>query len=63
MRNGNWMEEITGTCRICTPGLKRMQSWTGAQYDNPLRKFLQWLIFGLGKERIGRTYAISHYGG
>uniref|UniRef100_A0A1I8B6M7 Uncharacterized protein n=1 Tax=Meloidogyne hapla TaxID=6305 RepID=A0A1I8B6M7_MELHA len=63
MRNNKWMEENTGCCRICLPATSRIQSWTGARYDNPLREFLQWLIFGLGRERTGRTYAISHYGG
>uniref|UniRef100_A0A1I8BHT5 DNA-directed DNA polymerase n=1 Tax=Meloidogyne hapla TaxID=6305 RepID=A0A1I8BHT5_MELHA len=63
MQNDSWKDDFTGVCRICGPGVKRMQRWIGANYDNPLREFLKWLIEGLGKERTGRTYAISHYGG
>lgn len=63
MQNDRWKEDFTGVCKNCGPGLKRMQSWTGANYSNPLREFLKWLIEGLGNERTGRTYAISHYGG
>nr|CAD2205577.1 unnamed protein product [Meloidogyne enterolobii] len=63
MKNDEWKDENTGECKNCGPGRSRMQSWSGAKYENPLRVFLEWLIDGLGRERAGRTYAISHYGG
>nr|CAD2200857.1 unnamed protein product [Meloidogyne enterolobii] len=63
MRNEKWKEENTNGCKICCKVKSRMRSWTGADYDNPLREFLHWLIYDLDHERTGRTYAISHYGG
>jgi len=63
MQNNNWNEKYTGACKICGPGIPRMRSWTGANYKNPLREFLEWVIFGLDNKRTGRTIAISHYGG
>nr|CAD2208735.1 unnamed protein product [Meloidogyne enterolobii] len=63
MRNNNWNDKYTGACKTCGPGIPRMRSWTGANYENPLREFLEWIIFGLDNKRTGRTIAISHYGG
>uniref|UniRef100_A0A1I8B7B9 DNA-directed DNA polymerase n=1 Tax=Meloidogyne hapla TaxID=6305 RepID=A0A1I8B7B9_MELHA len=63
MQEEQWKEDETGSCKFCGPGLKRMRSWTADTCNNPLREFLEWLIVGLGRERTGRTYAISHYGG
>ena len=63
MQNNNWKEKYTGACKTCGPGITRIKSWTGANYENPLREFLEWIIFGLDNERKGKTLAISHYGG
>nr|CAD2193113.1 unnamed protein product [Meloidogyne enterolobii] len=63
MSSNNWKDVTTGNCKICGIGATRMRSWTSADFKNPLREFLDWLIVGLGRERSGRTYAISHYGG
>jgi len=63
MQNNNWKEEYTGVCKTCGQESTRMRSWTAANYENPLREFLEWLIFGLDNKRTGRTIAISHYGG
>uniref|UniRef100_A0A914MNU5 DNA-directed DNA polymerase n=2 Tax=Meloidogyne TaxID=189290 RepID=A0A914MNU5_MELIC len=63
MQNNNWKEKYTGACKTCGPGIPRMRTWTGANYKNPLREFLEWIIFGLDNKRKGRTLAISHYGG
>nr|CAD2176394.1 unnamed protein product [Meloidogyne enterolobii] len=61
--NDNWKNEITGSCKICGINMPRMRTWTAADFSNPLREFLEWLINGLGNQRTGKTYAISHYGG
>ena len=60
-----WKNEETGTCKICGPNQKRMHTWTAADYENPLRTFLEWLINGLpgGKNRRTRTIAMAHFGG
>jgi len=63
MENDNWKKENTDLCKICGQCKLRMRSWTTANYENPLRKFLNWLIDDLGRNRAGRTFAISHYGG
>ena len=63
MQNDNWKNENTGLCKICGQSQLRIRSWTSANYENPLRKFLNWLIDDLGRDRAGRTFAISHYGG
>jgi len=63
MSSNNWKDVTTGDCKICGIGATRMRSWTFADFKNPLREFLDWLIVGLGRDRSGRTYAISHYGG
>uniref|UniRef100_A0A1I8C2A8 DNA-directed DNA polymerase n=1 Tax=Meloidogyne hapla TaxID=6305 RepID=A0A1I8C2A8_MELHA len=58
-----WKDEYSIACVICGKNKKRINTWTAATYVNPLREFLDWLIYGLGKERRLVTYAISHYGG
>jgi len=63
IRNDNWKNERTGLCKTCGMNMPRMRTWTAADFLNPLREFLEWLINGLGKERSWKTYAISHYGG
>nr|CAD2177719.1 unnamed protein product [Meloidogyne enterolobii] len=61
--NDNWKNEKTGRCKTCGMDMPRMRTWTAADFSNPLREFLEWLINGLGNKRSGKTYAISHYGG
>nr|CAD2203283.1 unnamed protein product [Meloidogyne enterolobii] len=63
IRNDNWKNEKTGRCKTCGMDMPRMRTWTAADFLNPLREFLEWLINGLGNERSWKTYAISHYGG
>jgi len=57
------MSENTTNCINCGKNKKRLNTWTAATYINPLREFIDWLIYGLGIERKQATYAISHYGG
>lgn len=54
--------ETSGNC-LCGPSQLRMRTWTTAEWENPLRQFLDWLIIGLGRARSCKTYAVAHYGG
>lgn len=66
LNSGRWSnEKSTGNCQKCGQNRPRMRTWTTAMYENPLREFLEWLLFGLpgGRFRQPNLYAIAHYGG
>jgi hypothetical protein len=63
IQEGRWKSENTDNCTVCGMNRQRMQTWTAADCENPLREFLSWMIHGLGRNRLTRTFAIAHYGG
>ena len=54
-----WREDDTGGCEICGP--KREHLWSEPDGKEPLKEFIDFLLYGLNKKFP--TYVLGHYSG